>query len=162
MPKVLSKWSRVHTKTYSGALAHYKETITYGSGALTDTFFSPFGPLISSSSKTDNVPNPPPGVNWTVMFIQNDTMSVDGDICLQGAEKVGGTYGLLYDNLVQYSANTTSTPQATTGYYVQQNNATPTGGVLPVMRFFQDSDGLHSTSKGRDKTAEVHIFWQIP
>ena len=161
MPKRLSGWSRVHTKTHSGALAHYKETITYGSGVIADCLCTPFGQAYADAH-VENVPNPPPGVDWTIMFIANDTMSVGGDVCVYGAEKAGGTFGMLMNDTVQWDANTTSNPQAKVDTYVQRPGATPDGGFTPAFKFFLDDDGVHSTSVGREKTAEIHLMWIIP
>lgn len=158
MAKTKSGWKRIHTSTKKGSLAHYKETVTYGSGVIVDCLFSEFGDAIT----TPNVPQPPAGVDFTVMFIQNNTMSAAGDIVLQGAEASGGTFATLKDDLIAYAAAANSNGQATAAVYVQQPNQTPTGGKTPVMRFFQDDDGLHSTSIGADKTAEIHIYWIIP
>jgi hypothetical protein len=158
MPKTLSGWKKVHTKTYKGAIAHYKETVTYGVGVVTDCLFSEFGDAIT----TENVPKPPAGVDFTVQFIQNNTMSAAGDIVLLGAEESGGTFAVLKDDLVAYAAAASSAGQATAAVYVQQPNQTPTGGMMPVLKFQQDDDGLHSASTGTDKTAEIHIFWRIP
>lgn len=162
MAKTKSGWKRVSYSGdkpgQSGQIAHYKETVTYGSGVVVDCLFSEFGEGINNP----NVPRPPAGVDWTVMFIQNDTMSAAGDIVLLGAEKSGGTFAVLKDDLVAYAANASSTPAATAATYVQQPGLTPTGGRTPVFKFWQDDDGLHSTSTGRDKTAEIHLFWVIP
>ena len=163
MPKVLSGWKRVHTKTQKGKLAHYKETVTYGSGVIADCLFSEFGELYGlPGSTTNNVPVPPAGVDFTVMFIQNDTMSTAGDIVLMGAEEKSGTFAILKDNLIEVAANSTSTPVGTVAVYSQRAGVTPTGGRMPVFKFFQDDDAVHSTSTGTDKTAEIHIFWEIP
>ena len=157
MAKTLSGWSRLHTSTRKGSLAHYKETIFYGSGNVVDCICSEFGEGIT----TPNVPQPPPGVDFTVMFIQNNTMSAAGDIVLQGAEASGGTFAILKDDLIAFAASTAG-GTSTAAVYVQQPNQTPTGGRLPVMRFYEDDDGLHSTSIGAEKSAEIHIFWEIP
>ena len=157
MAKTLSGWSRLHTSTRKGSLAHYKETIFYGSGNVVDCICSEFGEGIT----TPNVPQPPPGVDFTVMFIQNNTMSAAGDIVLQGAEASGGTFAILKDDLIAFAASTAG-GTSTAAVYVQQPNQTPTGGRTPVMRFYEDDDGLHSTSIGAEKSAEIHIYWQIP
>lgn len=157
MATTLGGWKRIHTSTRRGSLAHYKEIYTFGTGT-TDVKGSPFGDLIT----TANVPQPPPGVDFTVMFIQRNTMSTAGDIVLEGAETSGGTYAILKDDLIAYAALATSVDFATAAVYVQQPNQTPTGGRTPVLRFFLDGDGAHSASTGTDKTAEVHIFWIIP
>jgi hypothetical protein len=158
MAKTLSGWSRVGTFYKSGDLAQYKETIKYGSGNVVDCYGSEFGDGVS----TEGVPQPPPGVDWTVMFIQNNTMSAAGDIVLQGAETSGGTFATLKDDLVAFAAATTAAGFSTVGTYVQQPGLTPTGGRTPVFRFWEDDDGLHSTSIGAEKTSEIHIMWIIP
>lgn len=157
MAKSLSGWKRLHTSTKKGSLAHYKETVTYGDGSPVDCLFSEFGEAIT----TANVPQPPAGVDFTVMFIQNNTMSAAGDIVLLGAEQSGGTFAILKDDLIAYAAAASSAGFATAAVYVQQPNQTPTGGRTPVMKFFQDDDGLHSASTGTKKTAEIHIYWII-
>ena len=161
MGKTLSGWKRVvysgDKPGQSGQLAHYKETITYGIGVIADAICSEFGDAIT----TEQVPRPPAGVDFTVLFIQNNTMSTAGDIVLEGAEASGGTFAILKDNLVAYAASSAG-GDSTAAQYVQQPGITPTGGRTPVMRFFQDDDGLHSTSLGTDKTAEIHIMWVIP
>jgi hypothetical protein len=163
MPKVLSGWRKVHTKTHSGAVAHYMETITYGSGVIADCLCSPFGQAYcEGSNRTEHVPNPPPGVDWTIMFIANDTMSTGGDVCVYGAQEAGGTFAMLMNDTVQYDANTTSNPQAKADTYVQRPGATPDGGFTPAFKFFLDDDGVNSTSVGREKTAEIHLMWTIP
>lgn len=164
MSKILSGWSRVKytgdKPGQTGQIAHYKETVTYGDGVVTDCIFSEFGP--EPAYATENVPNPPPGVDWLVMFIQNNTMSTAGDIVLQGAEKTGGTFATLKDDLIAYAAAANSNGQSTVATYTQQPGLTPTGGITPAMRFFQDDDGLHSSSTGTEKTAEIHLMWIIP
>ena len=158
MGKSISGWKKMHTKTHKGQLAHYKETITYGDGVVVDCILSEFGPGIT----TENVPKPPAGVDWTVMFIQNNTMSTAGDIVLQGAEASGGTFAILKDDLIAYAAVDNSNGFGTAATYTQQPGLTPTGGRTPVMRFYQDDDALHSSSTGTAKTAEVHLYWIIP
>ena len=158
MAKTLSGWKRVHTKTQSGQLAHYKEEVKYGSGNLQDTIFSEFGDGIT----TGDSPSPPAGVDFTVVFVQNNTMSTAGDIVLQGADASGGDFALLKDDLIAYAAIDAATGFATAGTYVQQPGLTPTGGRMPVMRFFQDGDAVHSTSIGAEKTADIHIYWVLP
>lgn len=158
MAKTLSGWKRIHTSTQKGKLAHYRETIYYGSGNVVDCICSEFGELIT----TQGVPKPPAGVDFTVVFVQNNTMSAAGDIVLEGAEASGGTFGILKDNLVAFAAVANANGFATAAQYVQQSSITPTGGRMPVMRFFEDDDGLHSTSIGVEQTSEIHLYYVIP
>lgn len=161
MAKTLGGWKRVKYSGdkpgQTGEIAHYKEIVTYGTGVVTDCIFSEFGPAINNA----DVPQPPAGVDWTVLFIQNDTMSAAGDIVLQGAEKTGGTFATLKDDLIAYAASSAGST-ATAATYTQQPGLTPTGGRTPVFRFFQDDDGLHSASTGTAKTAEIHLMWVVP
>ena len=158
MATTLSGWKTVNKTAKSGDLAHYKETFTFGTGA-TDVYGSEFGTAITS---TEGVPQPPPGVDFTVMFIQNSTMSTAGDIVLTGAEKTGGTFATLKDDLVAYAAAASAAGFATAARYSVGVGITPTGGETPVYKFWLDADGAHSATTGTDKTAEVHIYWIQP
>ena len=160
MAKTLGGWKRIHTSAVSGELAHYKEVINYGIGNVVHCICSEFGDAIADAAANVMTPNPPPGVNFDVLFIQNNTMSTASDLNLQGAETSGGTFSSLKDDVTTGAAHSGSTSY--NGQYVQQAGATPSGGRMPVMRFYEESDGLHSTSIGAEQTSEIHITWIIP
>jgi len=157
MPKVKTGWKRVHTTAKSGSLAHYKEILYYDSGAVTDTYLSEFGDGVADTSP--QIPRPPAGVDWTVMVISNNTLSVAAGLDLYGAEKSGGTFALLDADVVTIAVGTGSAASA--GTYTQQPGLTPSGGRTPVFKFFSD-DGGTSTSIGALKSQEFHLMWIIP
>jgi hypothetical protein len=163
MVKTLTGWTKEHTRYNKGALAHYKEEVSYGKGVIADCIFSEFGEYFfrPGNQVVNEIPAPPAGVDWTVVFIQNNTVSAAGDLVLQGAETTSGTFAILKDDLIDL-ATSTAGGTSIAAIYTQQPGLTPTGGRMPVMRFFQDDDGLHSTTTGTNKTAEVHLYWVIP
>lgn len=148
-------WKTVKKGVRSGELAHYKETFMFGTGT-TDAWGSEFGQAISAANF------PPPGVDFTVMFIQNNTMSTAGDIVLYGAEKSGGTFALLKDDLVAYAASAAGGSATSARYNVGQFISSPTGPETEVYKFLIDGDGAHSASTGTDKTAEIHVLFIQP
>jgi len=156
MATTKSGWKTVTKGVHSGEMAHYKETFTFGTGT-TDAYGSEFGEGVTGAVF------PPPGVDFTVMFIQNNTMSTAGDIVLYGAEATGGTFALFKDDLIAYAAAASAAGFATAARYsVGPGRTTPTGPESRAYKFLLDADGAHSATTGSDKTAEIHVQFIQP
>lgn len=159
MATTLSGWICVDKGAKSGDLAHYKEVYTFGTGA-TDVYGSEFGRGITGTTGT---PRPPAGVDFTVMFLQNNTMSAAGDIVLRGSTASGGTFALLKDDLIAYAAASSAAGQATAARVdLSAYRSSPTCAEMPVYKLHLDADAAHSATTGTDKTAEVHVMWIQP
>lgn len=146
MAITLSGWDRADDLTFTtnrnknpNQLVIWKETATFGTGA-TDCYFN----------EVDFIPA---GVDFQVMFVQNNTMSAAGDIVFNGAMENGGTQVLLKDDLIAYIAAADSTGQFTTALYDVSAN-----GELPIYVPWIDADGAHSATTGTDKTATLYIM----